>query len=143
MEFQIKYRAYTGRDALKVEIGAEFESASFSVKLGAAVRVAFASGAVLSDADLRGADLSGAVKVECVLAIVSRVNGGYQFVLWRAQDGRALITAGCRGPWTVARYREHVAAEYADTNKAAETLRILDFFEATDRATAETVKAAA
>jgi hypothetical protein len=198
MEFQIEYRALTGRSALKVEIGAKFRGRACGVRLGAAVKVAFASGADLSDADLRGADLSGAVlrgavmsgadlrgadlrgavlsganlrgavlisavmsgadlrgadlrgadlrdavKVDRVLAIASRITGGYQFVLWRDQDGRALVTAGCRGPWPIARYREHVAAEYAGTEKAAETLCILDFFEATDRATAEVKKAAA
>jgi uncharacterized protein YjbI with pentapeptide repeats len=173
MEFQIEYRALTGRSALKVEIGAKFRGRACGVRLGAAVKVAFASGADLSDADLRGAVLSGAnlrgavlisavmsgadlrgadlrgadlrdaVKVDRVLAIASRITGGYQFVLWRDQDGRALVTAGCRGPWPIARYREHVAAEYAGTEKAAETLCILDFFEATDRATAEVKKAAA
>jgi hypothetical protein len=38
------------------------------------------------------------------------------------------IRAGCRW-FTVAQFRAHVAAEYPDTPKAAETLRILDFIE--------------
>jgi len=39
------------------------------------------------------------------------------------------IKAGCRW-FSDAEYRDHVAADYPDTEKAEETLAILDFIEA-------------
>ena len=140
-----------------VQFTAEIECASDTlsrIKLGLAVRWAYRndadlsgavlSGAVLSGADLSGADLSDAVlsgavlsgadlrgkKIARILASASRVCGGYTFNLFEMQEGPALVSAGCR-LMSVADYREHVAREYPDTQKARETLRILDYFDAT------------
>jgi hypothetical protein len=53
---------------------------------------------------------------------------GYTFHLFRLEDGSHKVMAGCRW-FTIPEYRSHVAAEYPDTDKARETLDILDFFE--------------
>jgi hypothetical protein len=54
---------------------------------------------------------------------------GYEFFGWLSEKNELWVVAGCRGPWTVARFREHVAKEYPKTSKAVETLQILDFIE--------------
>ena len=104
------------------------------IKLGLAVRWAYRNGADLSDADLSGAVLRDAVlsgkKVARILASVNRVCGGYTFNLFEMQEGAPLIAAGCR-LMTLPDYRAHVAAEYPDSAKARETLRILDYFDVT------------
>jgi hypothetical protein len=94
---------------------------------GANLSRADLSGANLSRADLSGADLSGATWGDSrfPLALTQRFVAPYQFICW--SDG--VVTAGCRS-FTVQAYRQHVAADYPGTPKAAETLRILDYFEA-------------
>ena len=136
MQFEIKNR-FTGA----VQFTAEIECAAnapLSFKLGLAVRMAVnrradLSGAVLSGAVLRRADLSGAVlsgkKITRMLACASRVQFGYTFHLYEMHTGPAKIVAGCRF-LTIADYRAHVAHEYPDSEKAAETLAILDYFDA-------------
>ncbi len=103
-------------------------------------------GANLSGADLRGADLSGAdlrganlrdanlrdAKYEedtlaTLIAAAERMDG-YTFHLFRLKDGSHKVMAGCRW-FTIPEYRAHVAKEYPGTDKARETLDILDFFE--------------
>jgi len=98
-------------------------------------------GANLRDANLRGADLWGANlwganlrdakngddTLSARIAAAERI-GGYGFILFRLQDGTHKVAAGCRW-FTIPDYRAHVAAEYPDTDKARETLDILDFFE--------------
>jgi hypothetical protein len=92
------------------------------------------SRAYLRDADLSGADLSGAHlsghKVKRLLASANRVQGGYTFLLFEMEDIGPMVSAGCRF-LSVVDYRAHVATEYPDTDKARETLRILDYFDAT------------
>ena len=63
-----------------------------------------------------------------VKALVARVtrNDGYSFFLWQFQDNSHVIIAGCR-TFTIDAFRAHVAEEYPDTDKAAETLAILDY----------------
>ena len=87
------------------------------------------SGAVLSEADLSGAYLSGADLTEG-LAIVQGPtrSDGYCFFLYACCLGAHVIKAGCR-EMTFDEYRAHVAANYPDTDKADETLAILDFLE--------------
>ena len=115
--------------------GADLRCADLSgaVLSGAVLRCADLSGAVLSGADLRCADLSGAVlsgkKITRMLACASRVQFGYTFHLYEMHTGPAKIVAGCRF-LTIADYRAHVAHEYPDSEKAAETLAILDYFDA-------------
>jgi hypothetical protein len=99
---------------------------------GANLSGAYLSGANLSGANLSGAYLSGAYlsgeKVKRLLASVQRISDGYTFFLWQMEEGPPKIVAGCRF-LTVADYAAHVANEYPDTDKARETLRILDYFD--------------
>ena len=85
----------------------------------------------LQDADLRGANFWNAEYRGDILfdriASAERMNG-YTFHLFRLADGSHKVMAGCR--WmTISDYRAHVAAEYPGTDKARETLDILDYFE--------------
>jgi hypothetical protein len=59
VKFAIKNR-WTGSIQAEVEIDARFDSSPLSLRLGAAVKVAYGSGAYLRDADLRDADLRDA-----------------------------------------------------------------------------------
>jgi hypothetical protein len=100
---------------------------------GANLSGANLSGANLSGADLSGANLSGATidadKLDRLLARATRVSDNYEFFLFALQDGPSKVKAGCR--WmTIAEYRAHVAAYYPDTDKARETLNILNYCEA-------------
>ena len=54
---------------------------------------------------------------------------GYEFLIFATETGEC-VRAGCR-TFTLAEFRAHVAKEYPDTPKAHETLRLLDFLEAT------------
>jgi len=97
---------------------------------GGTLRRADLRGANLVSANLRGADLSGADLVGDTLAayVTSADRRDYEFRLFRLADGSHKVMAGCR--WmTILDYRAHVAAEYPGTDKARETLDILDYFE--------------
>ena len=59
MKFEIKNR-WTGAVQFERELGAEFETEEFRVRLGAAVKLAIKARADLARADLTGADLTGA-----------------------------------------------------------------------------------
>ena len=59
MKFPIKNR-FTGNPITEVELDASYESAAYSVQLGAAVKIAAAENTNLACADLAGVDLSGA-----------------------------------------------------------------------------------
>jgi|688.fasta_scaffold747850_2 hypothetical protein len=116
--------------------GADLTGADLS---GANLYEANLNGANLTRADLTGANLyranlygatMGADKLSCLLARATRLVG-FEFFLFALQAGLPKIKAGCR--WmTLADYRAHVAKEYPDTEKARETLAILNYFE--DRA---------
>jgi uncharacterized protein YjbI with pentapeptide repeats len=113
--------------------GANLRGANLS---GADLSGADLSGADLSSADLSGADLSGAnlsgakYQDDTLAACIAAANrmDGYAFHLFRLTDGSHKVLAGCRW-FTIPDYRAHVAAEYPDTDKARETLDILDFFD--------------
>ena len=102
---------------------------------GGTLRGADLAGANLWRADLGGADLRGAnlwradLGSDTLAAYVTSVDrGDYEFRLFHLADGSAKVMAGCR--WmTILDYRAHVAAGYPDTDKARETLAILDYFE--------------
>jgi len=97
---------------------------------GADLRGADLRGANLSGADLRRADLRGAKYGDDTLAtyVTSADRRDYEFLLFHIADGSHKVMAGCR--WmTIPDYRAHVAAEYPGTDKARETLDILDYFE--------------
>ncbi|WP_296489997.1 pentapeptide repeat-containing protein [Phenylobacterium sp.] len=92
---------------------------------GANLRGANLRGADLVRANLRGADLVGDTLAAYVTSADRR---DYEFRLFRLADGSHKVMAGCR--WmTILDYRAHVAAEYPGTDKARETLDILDYFE--------------
>ena len=92
---------------------------------GADLRDANLWGANLWDADLRGAKYGDDTLAAYVTSADRR---DHEFRLFHIADGSHKVMAGCR--WmTVSDYRAHVAAEYPDTDKARETLDILDYFE--------------
>ncbi|WNV48047.1 pentapeptide repeat family protein [Caulobacter phage GB2A] len=114
--------------------GADLSGADLS---GANLSGADLSGADLSGADLSGADLSGAFfkgDKDSSEAVAERWLGsatrsdGYEFVMLSSSDWPEIIRAGCR-TFTLEQFRAHVAAEYPDTPKAAETLSILAYLE--------------
>ena len=94
------------------------------------------SGANLSGADLGGANLSWAnlsrAKIEShtVTRLAGRTgrSDGYDFFAFTCEDGH-VIRAGCR-TFTLTEFRDHVAKDYPDTPKSAETLAILAHLEA-------------
>ncbi|MFN8992253.1 MAG: pentapeptide repeat-containing protein [Pseudomonadota bacterium] len=102
---------------------------------GADLRRANLRGANLWGADLRGADLSGAnlsgakYGDDTIAAYVTSADRrDYEFLLFHIADGSHKVMAGCR--WmTIPEYRAHVATKYPGTDKARETLDILDYFE--------------
>ena len=108
--------------------GADLSRANLS---GADLRGADLRGADLRGADLSGANLSGAKyqddTFDAPIAAAERMDG-YAFHLFRLEDGSHKLLAGCRW-FTIPEYRAHVAKEYPDTDKARETLDILDYFE--------------
>ena len=89
------------------------------------------SQANLYRANLSGADLSGAkigdYEIASWLAQIRR-SDSHDFLAFRLAAGGALIRAGCR-TMTLPKYRQHVVTGYPDTDKARETLAILDFIE--------------
>ena len=156
MKYDIKHR-FNGAVIFTAEIDCA-DDALPSIKLGLAVRVAVKARADLSGADLRGAYLSGAnlrgaylsganlrgadlsgEKVKRLLASVQRISDGFTFFLWQMEQGPPKIVAGCRF-LTIADYAAHVAKEYRDTDKARETLRILDYFDGVVSAEVKTVE---
>ena len=139
---------WTGNVQFTAEINCP-EDAPYRVKLGLAVRWgvkngavlrgadlsgAVLRGAVLRDADLSGADLSGADLSGAVLRgdklvkwiAEARRGDGYSFIALLTERNGVKIKAGCRW-FTEAEFRAHVAANYLGTDKATETLAILDY----------------
>ena len=97
---------------------------------GADLARAYLARANLAGANLAGAYLAGAlIKDEVVarlFASVQRLEDPYTFHAFELEVGGVKIMAGCRW-FTLSEFTDHVAAEYPDTPKAAETLAILDF----------------
>lgn len=89
------------------------------------------SGAYLTRADLSWANLTGATihgePVTRCFAPIMR-DDGFGFLAMQLEAGGVKIAAGCRW-FTVAEFRAHVADEYPGTDKAVETLWILDAIE--------------
>ena len=108
--------------------GADLSGADLSdaVLSGADLRDAVLRGADLRGADLSGADLSGEKIARC-FARLDR-DDGYTFLAMQLVSGGVKIAAGCRW-FTCAEFRAHVASEYPDTDKARETLWIIDAIE--------------
>ena len=114
MKFEIKNR-FTGAVQITADIECN-DDASYSVKLGLAVRWAFKTGADLEGADLRGAYLRGAdlggaylgganlggaylrganLGGLILLARATR-SDGYEYFAWTSVLGGMVIKAGCR-----------------------------------------------
>ena len=108
--------------------GARLDGASLD---GASLIGARLDGASLVGARLDGGRLDGALirdaKIKRLFAVAARLDG-YVFYAFELEDGSIRIMAGCRW-FTPAEYRKHVAAEYPDTDRAAQTLSILDHFD--------------
>jgi len=83
-------------------------------------------GTTFSSSTLWGAKKDGDRLAERITEAMRR--DGFAFRLFRLKDGSHKVMAGCRW-FTIPEYRLHVAAEYPGTDKARETLDILDFFE--------------
>ena len=104
--------------------GANLDGADLS---GANLTRAYLNGAYLTGANLTGATID-TDKLDRLLARATRLDG-HEFFLFALQEGSPKIKAGCR--WmTIVEYRDHVAKHYPDTDRARETLDILNFFEA-------------
>ena len=124
---------WTGNVQFTAEINCP-EDAPYRVKLGLAVRWGVKNGAVLRDADLSGADLRDADLRGAVLSgdklvkwiAEARRGDGYSFIALLTERNGVKIKAGCRW-FTEAEFRAHVAANYLGTDKATETLAILDY----------------
>ena len=112
---------------------------------GADLTRANLAGAYLAGAYLAGAYLAGAlIKDEVVarlFASVQRLEDPYTFHAFELEVGGVKIMAGCRW-FTLSEFTDHVAAEYPDTPKAAETLAILDFIAARAKSLGITVEVA-
>jgi hypothetical protein len=135
----------SGANLYKADLpGADLSGANLSMAnlyranlSGANLSMADLSLTNLSKADLSGADLSGAnlsmadlygEKIKRLFASIQRMDG-YSFLAFELETGGVKIKAGCRW-FTPPEYRAHVADEYPGTDKATETLAILDFIEA-------------
>jgi hypothetical protein len=101
------------------------------VLTGAVLTGAVLRGADLRDAVLTGAVLTGAVlrgeKIECIFAIAGRLDG-YTFYGVQLRTGAVKIAAGCRW-FTPEQFRAHVEREHPGTDKARETLDLIEFIE--------------
>jgi hypothetical protein len=92
------------------------------------------SASYLRGAYLRGADLTGAYltgeKIARLVGQAERLTPGdqYTFYAFELEVGGVKVHAGCRW-FTIPEFRAHVAREYPGTDKAEETLAILDFIE--------------
>jgi uncharacterized protein YjbI with pentapeptide repeats len=103
--------------------GARLDGASL---VGARLDRARLDRASLAGASLAGASLDGA-KIKRLAGRATR-SDGYEFFGWLLDDDRRLIRAGCQ-TMTLDNYRAR-AADYGDTVKTAETVRILDYLDA-------------
>ena len=103
---------------------------------GANLAGAYLAGADLARADLAGADLARAdlagalINGELVTRCFARVmrDDGHTALAMQLQAGGVKIACGCRW-FTVAEFRAHVAESYPGTEKAVETIWILDTIE--------------
>ncbi len=157
-DFEVRNR-FTSKVQFTAKIEAD-PSVPFGIRLGLAVKWglankadltrAYLTGAYLTGADLTGAyltraNLAGAlIKNEVVarlFASVQRLEAPYTFHAFELEVGGVKIMAGCRW-FTPSEFTDHVAAEYPDTPKAAETLAILDFIAARAKSLGITVEVA-
>ena len=96
---------------------------------GADLTRAYLTGAYLTGADLTGAIIRGD-KITRLIAVAQRPTPGdqYTFFAFELEAGGVKIHAGCRW-FTIPEFRAHVADQYPNTDKADDTLEILDYIE--------------
>lgn len=138
MKFPIKNR-YTGAVQFEGELEARYESASYGVQLGAAVKQAIAAhanlaGASLADANLTRANLAGAYLAGADLAHAYLIDGGqerrgYLFWAWRHKDGHVVYRAGCREWQSLDAALAHFGKGYAGSGDPAECIARLRLME--------------
>jgi len=98
---------------------------------GADLTGAYLTGAYLADANLADANLAGAkINDKTAIGILRRAmrSDGYEFFLWRCQEGY-FIKAGCRF-LDMDAARQHWTNTRQGTSLGDESLDILDFFDA-------------
>ena len=123
---------FTGAVQFTAELGAEYDNASESIKLGVAVKMAMKARANLAGADLARAYLAGANLAGANLADANDVIGagfpnGWHAVGWR-RDGHLRVIVGCRN-FTLAEGR----AYWKGKDNRREVLAALDYIEAVAR----------
>ncbi len=115
------------RDGARL-VGASLDGASLD---GASLVGASLDGARLDRASLVGARL-GLFTIKSCIARATR-SDGYEFICWLTDKG-VVIKAGCQTKEGTDAYRAHIKANYANRHNGealtAETLAILDFFDA-------------
>ena len=112
--YQIKNR-FTGAVMFECELGAGLETASASMKLGAAIEIAVKAGADLAGANLAGADLADADLVRANLAgadladanlVRANLAGAYLARAYLA-DAKDIIDAGTPNGWRAVGWRRN------------------------------------
>ena len=117
MKFEIKNRL-SGAVQFECELGVEFETEAFDVRLGAAVKLAIKTGANLTYANLAGAYLAGAylaggiklVGRRPIVAIIP-IGSRSDSVLFFLTDAGIKVRAGCFFG-SLEEFRAAVAAEH-------------------------------
>ncbi len=132
MKFEIKNR-WSGAAQFECELGVEFETEAFDVRLGAAVKLATKTGANLTGAylagayltganltgadlagaDLAGADLAGGIKLvgRRPIVAISPIGSRSDSVLFFLTDAGIKVRAGCFFG-SLEEFRAAVAAEH-------------------------------
>ena len=98
MDVNITFLSLTGQKLLKIVVPDD-TSAEFQIR--EAVRCAILRGTDLRGADLRGANLFGANAI-----VGGTRSDGYQFLLFKEENGKLMIRAGCHY-FTIADARAH------------------------------------
>ena len=119
MKFEIKHR-FSGAVMFECELAASFETKSYSIQLGAAVKKAVKARANLARANLAGADLAGAN----LAAQLGQPNNWWAWT-YVTKDGKQRVRVGCRD-FTIAEGR----AYWANKPNRLEVLAALDYAEA-------------
>ena len=134
MKFEIRNR-WNGNIQYKCDLDVALDTAAPSLRLGAAIKIAYNSGADLSDADLRGADLSGAVLSGAKISAIKVFTGLYCYQVWAVlfQNGSRWVRMGCLfkslEDWEKIGIRKSNVAEFPDDGspQCEERVRAFEF----------------
>lgn len=122
MKHPINFLAWTGRAPLEVEIGAEYGKSADGVKLGAAVKVAFTSGANLSWANLSRSNLDNGEKItgsERPILQIGPIGSRSAYLVGYATDKGLMVRAGCFFG-TISEFAKNVKATHGDNEYGRE-----------------------